>query len=207
MYKHIVFDVDGTLINTEEAIITSLQKVLLKETGKTYEMYELDFVLGVPGSYSIVKFDLNNPSKALDKWQVGIKEHAHLNSIYEGILKLVTTLREMGHKLGIVTSRRDSECDSDPLFNTLKPYFDCIVTADRTEKHKPQADPLLYYMDKTQAKASETVYIGDTPYDSACADKAGVDFMVAGWGAKHIASIPNKDVLIHPYEFIKYVTR
>lgn len=207
MYKHIVFDVDGTLINTEEAIITSLQKVLHKETGKTYEMYELDFVLGVPGSYSILKFDLEDPSQALNQWQDGIKNHAHLNSIYEGVLKLITSLKEMGHTIGIVTSRRDSECVFDPLFNMLKPHFDCIVTADRTEKHKPEPDPLLYYLEQTKAQPSETVYIGDTPYDSACAQKAGVDFMVAGWGAKHIASIPNKDVLIHPYEFIKYVTR
>ncbi len=207
MYKNVVFDVDGTLINTEQSIVKGLQKVLFNETGLLYSPEDLDFVLGVPGSYSIKTLGLNNPSRILAEWDKSTKAHADRNSIYEGIPKLIEALKKMGINLGIVTSRRDSECDNDPLFASLKDQFDFIVTADRTTKHKPEAEPLLYYLQNTLSEPADTLYIGDTSYDSACARKAGTDFMVAGWGAKNIDSIPNKDVLAHPYELLKYVSR
>lgn len=207
MYKNIVFDVDGTLINTEESIIKGLQKVLSEESKKQYRDEDLDFVLGVPGEYSIEKFGLSNPEKALLLWEESMNSLSHCNSIYDGIYNLIDALRELGVNLGIVTSRRDSECDNDPLFQSLKQHFDFIVTADRTVKHKPNADPLVYYLEKTSSNAADTLYIGDTPYDSACACGANIDFMVAGWGAKNIDSIPNKDVLNHPYELLKHITR
>lgn len=207
MYKNIVFDVDGTLINTEESIIRALQDVLLSEKGTLYTPEDLEFVLGVPGVYSIEKFNLENPDLALADWEVKMKSYAHYNSIYDGIFKLISALKDLDVNLGIVTSRRDSECDHDLHFNMLKEEFDFIVTADRTVKHKPEADPLLYYLENTNALAGDTLYIGDTPYDSSCAKGANVDFMLAGWGAKNAESIQCKDILSHPYDILKYVTR
>ncbi|MBQ4088370.1 MAG: HAD hydrolase-like protein, partial [Clostridia bacterium] len=57
------------------------------------------------------------------------------------------------------------------------------VCADHTEKHKPEPEPLLKYMELTGAKPDEVLYIGDSKYDEMCAHAAGVDFALATWGA------------------------
>lgn len=207
MYKNIVFDVDGTLINTEASILKALQKVLMDEKGEEHAASDLHFVLGIPGIYSIPKFGFSDSEKALMDWERYMKNYADLNSVYDGILTLIDTLKEQGVKLGIVTSRRDSECVDDPIFQSLKVHFDLVVTANHTEKHKPEGEPLEYFLKQTGTHPEDTLYIGDTIYDSSCASNAGVDFMLAGWGTHDADNIPHKDLLTHPYEILKYITR
>lgn len=207
MYKNIVFDVDGTLINTEASILKGLQQVLLEEKGETHSDADLRFVLGIPGIYSIPKLNFEHPERALKKWGVAMRDHSELNSVYDGILNLIHSLKKENLNLGIVTSRRNDECSHDPLFQDLKKHFDFIVTADSTEKHKPNGEPLEYYMKHTKSCPENTLYIGDSIYDSSCANNAGVDFMLAGWGTHDAQNIPHKDLLSHPYELMKYIMR
>jgi len=207
MYKNIVFDVDGTLINTEDSILLALQEVLLTELNKKYKAVDLEFVLGVPGTATITEFGFSDPVKALKSWEEKMKTLAHKNIIFEGVMSLVTALKSSGHTLGIVTSRRERECYGDPLFELLADHFDYIVTADSTEKHKPDGQPLLYFLDISKSRADETLYVGDTQYDSSCAQHAGVDFYLAGWGAVEPQNIKSIEELTHPFDLMKHVMR
>jgi len=48
-YKHLVFDIDGTLVDNEKAVLATWQETILQLFGKHYETSELNFVLGIPG--------------------------------------------------------------------------------------------------------------------------------------------------------------
>ena len=52
MFKYVIFDIDGTLVDNEKALLCSLQKVL-REEGKIYELDELRFALGIPGGQTL----------------------------------------------------------------------------------------------------------------------------------------------------------
>ncbi|MFQ9589831.1 MAG: HAD family hydrolase, partial [[Ruminococcus] torques] len=64
----------------------------------------------------------------------------------------------------------------------IRKYFSICICADDTKEHKPSAQPLLKYMELSGARKEETVYIGDSASDMACALNAGVDCVHAVWG-------------------------
>ena len=62
-------------------------------------------------------------------------------------------------------------------------YFDLVICADDTIKHKPSKEPMEKYIELSGAKKEEVIYIGDSIYDMKCSEGAGVDFGLALWGA------------------------
>jgi len=63
----------------------------------------------------------------------------------------------------------------------LKEYFDAIVTADDTDKHKPDPEPVYIALRKLNAKAEESIMIGDTKFDILSAKRAGVKSVLVDW--------------------------
>jgi pyrophosphatase PpaX len=67
----------------------------------------------------------------------------------------------------------------------LEQLVDVLVTADDTERHKPDPDPLLEALDRLGAQPSEAAYVGDSPFDIAAARAAGMRAVAVGWGGIH----------------------
>ena len=57
-FDYIVFDVDGTLADTEESVLSSLGQIVQEETGKTLPRHELEFALGIPGKNALEKLGI-----------------------------------------------------------------------------------------------------------------------------------------------------
>ncbi len=66
-FDHIVFDVDGTLADTEESVLSSLAQIVQEETGKTLPRNELEFALGIPGKNALEKLGIYSQA-TLDRW-------------------------------------------------------------------------------------------------------------------------------------------
>ncbi len=203
-YKQIVFDVDGTLLNTEYCIIRALQDTLLEWTGREVPAQELVFVLGIPGLASARQMGIENEEAFLARWEENLLSYAHTIRAYEGIEALVGKLHDMGYELGIVTSKNRGEFLEDVHRIPLRQYFSTVICADDTVKHKPDAEPLLKYMERTGTMAKELLYIGDSKYDGQCAAGAGVDFALAMWGT-HDETIPAKLRPVQPMELLQYL--
>jgi FMN phosphatase YigB (HAD superfamily) len=84
---------------------------------------------------------------------------------FEGVEEMLPRLREMGFKLGVVTSRSRFEFNYDPCLSQWKDLFETVITSDDSERHKPFPDPLLAYLSHSGAVADECIYFGDTEYD------------------------------------------
>lgn len=182
-YKQIVFDVDGTLIDTEEAIVYSLQETLLTVSGKRMPLVELTFALGITGEDALKRLEIDDIPATMDIWVRNLRKYADTMVAFHGIKELLEELLQQGYELGIITSRVKEEFGDDLEHAGMLDYFTTIVCADDTTEHKPTPAPLLKYMELTGVDCSRILYIGDSEYDSGCAEGAGVDFALAGWGS------------------------
>lgn len=183
-YKHIVFDVDGTLLDTEKAILLSLQDTVLEFTGKTMPIESLTFSLGIPGVAALEQLNIQDTMTALRFWEKVLQSYGHHYRIFSGIETLLQALTERGYRLGIVTSKTKEQLGADLSLFPIGHYFSTIVSATDTQKHKPNPDPLLKYMEKAGCTKDTVLYVGDSIYDRKCAQGAGCDFAVALWGAQ-----------------------
>lgn len=205
MYKCIVFDVDGTLIDTEKAIIYSLQKLLIEEINKEYSYEELIFALGIPSDAALTHLGVSNLESANVKWGKYMKEFNNYINVYEGIGEMLKTLSTIGVKTGVVTSRTNEELIGD--FNNFKlsDYFMYVVCADDTKNHKPHPEPILKFIEISKLNVKDIIYIGDTVYDKQCAEMAGVDFGLAKWGTVNTQDINAKYILNGPQNVIDLI--
>ena len=75
MMKNIIFDIDGTLIDTEYSILTSLQKVLLEEEGRQCSLEDLRFCLGIPGTSVMARLKPKDPQRLQYRWNQEMNKH------------------------------------------------------------------------------------------------------------------------------------
>ena len=203
MYKYIVFDVDGTLIDTERAIIASLKRVL-KEAGveKEFSDKDLTFVLGIPGAASLSQLGIEDIDSALVKWNRYMKDYSSYINIFPGVEAVVSQLKDRGISLGVVTSKTREELEYDFVPYGLAKHMDHMICADDTENHKPHPDPILKFIEKAQVDPAQLIYIGDTPYDCQCAREAGVKFGLALWGAQGPGNMECEYIFSKPEDII-----
>lgn len=181
-YKHIVFDIDGTMIDTKQEVLLSLRDTLKELTGEARDQDSLEFVLGIPGEDALRQLPVEDPAEALKLWNRNMDRYRHTVQVFPGIRKLLHNLVEAGYELGIITSETGAEMEAEFIPFGIHGYFGTVVNADDTEGHKPSPEPLLKYMELTGVSARELLYLGDSVYDAQCAKGAGVDFALAGWG-------------------------
>lgn len=185
MYKTIIFDVDGTLIDTEKAVLGSLRKMLEEDYGKRVPLEDLTFVLGIPGARSLPKLNITDIDQANKRWNHYMKDFYHEIKVFDGIKEVLEILEDRDLVLGIVTSKTNQEITDDFEPFGLSGQMKHKVSADDTEKHKPNPDPLLKFLEISGADPKTAIYIGDTVYDYECARDAGIDFGLALWGCKN----------------------
>lgn len=198
-YTHIVFDIDGTLIDTEYAVLHSLKDTVETLTGKKIPVSELTFALGITGADAMKILGIKDSIHALKLWDKNMGKYADTVKVFDGVSELLEDLAKAECWLGIVTSKTREEFRHDFCGYDIDHYFKTVVCADDTKEHKPDAAPLLKYMELSGAGRSETLYVGDSRYDGECARNAGIDFALAVWGS-HSKSIKADYYLENPLD-------
>lgn len=181
-YKHIIFDIDGTLLDTEYAVLHSLQDTLMPYLHKTVPTEELTFVLGIPGEVALEKLGIRHIEEANRVWNDNMRKYRQNIRLFDGVCDMLESLQRQGYELGIITSKTRQEFETDFAPHGANHYFKSVICVDDSPKPKPNPDPILAYLKRNGLSAKEAVYIGDTEYDSRCAHSAGADFGLALWG-------------------------
>ena len=190
-YKYLIFDIDGTLLDTEHAILCSLKDTLQDLLGKNVPAADLKFALGIPGDVVLNRLGINDTVHAKEIWYRHMQKYRPAIRLFDGIPELLDSLKTNGCKLGIVTSKTRHEYTADfaaPF--ALSGYFGTVICVEDTPRPKPYPDPLLTYLNTARIHAEDALYIGDTLYDCQCAQNAGVDFGLAAWGNAAVQEIP-----------------
>ena len=128
-YKHIVFDIDGTLIDTEYAVLHSLQETIKELSGRKIPCSELRFALGITGTDALKKLEIKDTSYAIELWDKNMRNYTNTIKVFDGIIELLKNLLSLDYKMGIVTSKTREEFTHDFCPFGISHYFKTIICA------------------------------------------------------------------------------
>lgn len=186
-YKLVMFDLDGTVLNTLEDLYTSLNYALNKYDFPSKSLKEVRSFLG-NGIRSLVKLSMPSATNEED-FDLVFKEFKSyyathcdiLTKPYDGILDLLNVLKEKGYKIAIISNKADFAVQT--LVNKYFPnLIDYAVGEVIGVPRKPDPTSLNNVMKYFNIKKSESVYIGDSEVDIEVAKNANVDAIIVTWG-------------------------
>lgn len=108
--------------------------------------------------------------------------HDTLTRPYEGVRETLEHLRRHGFQVGIVTSKLNALARRGLSCTGIAECFDCIVGCDDSSKHKPDPEPVRLALERLQVEAGRAAFVGDSPFDMAAGNAAGVYTVGALWG-------------------------
>ena len=184
-YTHIAFDIDGTLIDTQDTFTYSFAKTIFELKGEVVSPDDLVQYFGLPSSVGIERVGFDNPEEALELWEKHYREMAATKSKpYPGVHEAIDALAAAGIKMGIITSRSRDEFEYDRNLDPWRKYLATVICADDTVRYKPDGDPAIAFAAKAGVEVGKCLYMGDTPMDAQCAANAGMDFALATWNGE-----------------------
>ena len=189
-YTDFVFDIDGTLLDTERTGVLSLMQTIRELTGREVSYEEAYQFFGVPSFQAASKLGYADEARFAELWEEHYQELMYLVQPFPGVVEVLEALKEAGVRLGVVTSRSKLEIAYDPHLALLLPHFDAVVCSEDSVRHKPFPDPMLAYLEKAGARKETTLYLGDTMHDWRCGHDAGCDFALADWKGRGDQGIP-----------------
>jgi pyrophosphatase PpaX len=183
----VLFDLDGTLIDSGPIILASMQHAVRAVTGRELAYEELAATVG--GQGLVAQMEALDPDR-VDELVEAYREHNDpLHDTLEafaGMIDVLPKLREAGRRLGIVTAKRHRTVAlAIERLPWLDEQFDVVVAHEDTTRHKPDPDPVLAALARLDAEPAAAAYVGDSPFDIDAAKAAGVYAVAVGWGGIH----------------------
>ena len=193
-FRHVIFDLDGTLIDTEATHSVSLIQTVRELMGIELTMEEAYPYFAIPSADAPVVLGYGDVPGFMRLWERHYRDQWGLSKPFEGALEVVRDVKEAGCGTGVVTSRVRKEFEADPYMKTFGQYFDVVICAGETLRPKPYPDAALRYLELSGASAEDCIFVGDTSLDSACAHSAGLPFACADWSGRGVDGVPHEYV-------------
>ena len=184
-FSTVLFDLDGTLIDSVELILSSYRHTLQTHRGTVPPDDVWLEGLGTPLRAQLGRIT-DDPAE-LDA-MVGtyrahnLAHHDRMVCAYAGVVPALETLIAGGRRLAVVTSKLREGALRGLRRCGLERFFPVIVAADDTERHKPDPAPVRHALALLDAAPATTVFVGDSPHDLAAGRAAGVATAAALWG-------------------------
>jgi pyrophosphatase PpaX len=198
MKKAVLFDFDGTLINTNELIFSSYKVAFKTVLNREIEMEEMLNLYGRPLHASLMEYGEACERLCQVYREFNLENHDKLAKPFDGALTGVKKIREKGYLTGIVTSKRLPMVERGLSLLGMNNIFDLIVTPDDTEKSKPDPEPIIFGCKKLNVDVQNTIYVGDSIFDVKAAKNANTKVAVVKY-----TLTPHKQILsLNPDFFV-----
>ncbi len=190
MYKACIFDLDGTLVNTLDSLLYSVNKTMeemklrpiTKEQCKAFvgngARYLLERTLEVSGDPD--KLRILEALQTYDRiFQEGCTYEV---APYDGIHLMLCTLKKAGMKLAVLSNKPDLQAKH--VVETIFPdvIFDCVHGQKEGIPRKPDPTAALMIAESLQAYPEEVLYVGDSEVDVATGNAAHMPTIAVSWG-------------------------
>jgi pyrophosphatase PpaX len=178
----ILFDLDGTLINTNELIIASFLFTLDKYFPEQYNREHILPLMGMPLVETMEQFDKERVQDLVQTYREhNIAHHDELVTEFKGVFETVEELYKKGYKLGIVTTKMRNTVEMGLRLVGLDKFFQTVVTLDDVEKAKPDPEPIQKALALLQSTPERAIMVGDSKYDILAGQNAGTQTAGVAW--------------------------
>lgn len=181
----VLFDLDGTLLDTNELIISSFLHTL----GHYYpDRYKREDVIPFLGPTLTETFGAINPEKVDEMVttyrEFNISNHDLLVKEFEGVYETVRTLKDSGVKMAIVSTKVLNVIEKGLKLAKLDPFFDVVIALDHVKKAKPDPEPIQKALELLNSKPEEAIMVGDNFHDILGGKNAGTKTAAVAWSMK-----------------------
>ncbi len=215
MIDTIIFDLDGTLLDTIDDLQNSVNRTLIAHHFPPRTLEEIKSFVG-NGLFKLMERSLPNKTSKplLSELFSEFKQDYHVNCmndthIYPGILELLKELKKDKYKLAIVSNK-----NNQLIQDLSKHYFNNLIDLSLGEidslKKKPSPDMIYYVLEKLNTKLENVIYIGDSEVDIETAQNAHITCLSVTWGFRskeHLIEAGAKFLINHPKEIISYLKK
>jgi pyrophosphatase PpaX len=206
--KAILFDLDGTLLDTHELILGSFRYAFANVLGedKIPSDEKITSLIGIP---------LDDQLKILAPGHASVLAKVyreHNNSTHDSKVKefasmktTLASLKEKELRMAVVTSKRRELAQRGLNIFDYSKYFEFLIGAEDSKEHKPNPEPLLIAASRMGLKAEQCVYVGDSPYDMQAACSASMLAIGVLWGMfskEHLLEAGASRLLKEPKELL-----
>lgn len=184
MIKTVLFDLDGTILDSNELINASFEH--------TFKQYNYSFtreeIIGFNGPPLVETFNTIDPDRAelmIDTY----REHNHAIhdkyvKLFPNVIETIETLKDNQINIGIVTAKMRAGVDIGLKLTGLDRYFETIVTVDDVVHPKPHPESVIRAMKELKGEPSTTLMVGDNYHDIQAGQNAGVMTAGVAWSLK-----------------------
>lgn len=180
----ILFDLDGTLIDTIELILSSARHAFEEWPVRPTDE-EWVRGIGTPLVQQLRAYAANDDEVALllaryRRYQN--EHHDRLTRCYDDVPDVIAALAERGHQLAVVTSKASPIAHQSLAFVGLDHFFPVVVGYDDAARHKPDPEPVRVALSRLGVSPDDAVFVGDSPHDILAGNAADVMTIAALWG-------------------------
>lgn len=181
----VLFDLDGTLIDSIELILNSVHHAFGDWPGGGPSDAEWLTGVGIPLHTALRRYVSSDEEveRLIARYrEYQMANHDRLIRCYDGVVDTVVALRRRGHPIGIVTSKGDDLARRGLEHVGLAEHMDTIVGCDSCTRHKPEPEPVRVALERLGYEPEDAVFVGDSVHDMASGNAAGVITIAALWG-------------------------
>lgn len=186
-YDTVIFDLDGTLLNTLEDLADAVNAVM---EAHAYPKRTLDEVRRFVGNGIRRLMEQAVPQgvegelfeQVFEEFRAYYTEHCQIKtSAYEGVMELLEELKSRGISMAIVSNKNHAAvCELNELY--FKKYISVAIGQKDGIRKKPAPDTVLQALKELGKEASSAVYVGDSEVDFMTAENSGMDCVLVTWG-------------------------
>ncbi|MFC5602414.1 pyrophosphatase PpaX [Sporosarcina koreensis] len=181
----LLFDFDGTLLDTNELIIQTFQTVLNTHYPGRYEREDILPFLGPTLRETFESIDPEKTEQLMAEYRTwNIANHDAFATEFDGVSETLRQLKNAGFKMAIVSTKRNDMVMKGLQLIKAEDLFDTVVGLDDVQHAKPHPEPLLLAMERLNSTPEETMMIGDNMHDILGGKNAGVRTAGVAWSAK-----------------------
>lgn len=184
--KAVLFDLDGTILDTNELIIETFLNVLPGRTPAPLTREYIMANMGLELRQQLRFFtELQDVEELVPLYrEYNLRRHDDLVTAFPYVLEVLAQLKAGGCKIGIVTNKARITTDKGLRLTGMDAYVDAVLTVDDVGKPKPDPEMVLTMMDKLGSSPEQTILVGDSHYDVMAAHRAGIRAVGVAWSLK-----------------------
>ena len=186
-YDTVIFDLDGTLLNTLEDLADGVNHVMEENGYPKRTLEEVRHFVGngirrlmeqaVPETVSGDEFE-----RVFEEFKSYYTEHCQIKTrAYDGIMRLLETLKKQGYDMAIVSNKNHAAvCELNEIY--FKEYIKVAIGQKDGIRKKPAPDTVIQALKELGKEKETAIYVGDSEVDFATAENTGMDCVLVTWG-------------------------